>query len=261
VSALELPGAGGGWLFPQQVEVNVANVVKQTLLRGTKQSPSQGSQRRLRHEAIRRPLIYTIMGGAAMSIEIQEIGIELLPRYAEIPISFKVESIFRIEVINQGLGGFRLVEEKVETYIKDYDNQEEGDDDRPIRWTKRFDVSRWGFFLAVDGPRAVGGATVAIDTPEVNMLENRKDLAVLWDIRVHPDERRGGIGSKLFKHAADWARRKGCKQLKVETQNINVPGCRFYAKQGCELGAIHRYGYAGCPDIAHEAMLFWYLEL
>jgi len=49
--------------------------------------------------------------------------------------------------------------------------------------------------------------------------------------------------------------------LKVETQNINVPGCRFYAKQGCELGAIHRYGYAGCPDIAHEAMLFWYLEL
>jgi len=50
-------GRGRGWvgIFPQQVEVNVANAVKQTLLRGTKQSPSQGSHRRLRREAIRRP--------------------------------------------------------------------------------------------------------------------------------------------------------------------------------------------------------------
>ena len=195
-----------------------------------------------------------------MSIEIQEIGVDSLPRYAAIPISFKVESVFQIEVIDQGLGGFILVEEKVEPYTKDYDSKEK-DDPRPIGWTKRFDISNWGFFLALNGSRALGGATVAIDTPDVNMLEGRKDLAVLWDIRVHPDERRRGIGSKLFKHAADWARRKGCRQLKVETQNINVPACRFYAKQGCELGAIHRYGYAGCSDVAHEAMLLWYLKL
>ncbi len=195
-----------------------------------------------------------------MSIEIQKVGVDLLPRYAAIPISFKVESVFRIEVIDQGLGGFALIEEKVAPYTKDYDSKEK-DDPRPIGWTKRFDVSKWGFFLALNGSRALGGATVAIDTPDVNMLEGRKDLAVLWDIRVHPDERRRGIGSKLFKHAADWARRKGCRQLKVETQNINVPACRFYAKQGCELGAIHRYGYAGCSDVAHEAMLLWYLKL
>jgi GNAT superfamily N-acetyltransferase len=89
----------------------------------------------------------------------------------------------------------------------------------------------------------------------------REDVAALWDIRVHPDERRRGIGSKLFEYAADWARRKGCRQLKIETQSVNVPACRFYAKQGCQLGAIHRYGYAGCPDVAHEVMLLWYLEL
>ena len=196
-----------------------------------------------------------------MSIEIQEIGVDLLPRYATIPISFKVESVFRIEVINQGLGGFALIEEKVAPYTKDYDSIEEEDESRPIGWTKRFDVSKWGFFLALNGSRAVGGATVAIDTPDVNMLENRKDLAVLWDIRVHPNERKRGVGSKLFKYAADWVKGKGCRQLKVETQNVNVPACRFYTKQGCELGAIHRYGYSGCPDVAHEAMLLWYLEL
>jgi GNAT superfamily N-acetyltransferase len=196
-----------------------------------------------------------------MSIEIQKVGVDLLHRYAEIPISFEVKSVFRIEMIDKGLGGFGLIEEKVTPYMKDYDSIEEDDDPRPIGWTKRFDVSKWGFFLALDESRAVGGATVAIDTPDVNMLESRKDLAVLWDIRVHPDERRHGVGARLFKHAADWAKQKGCKQLKIETQNVNVPACRFYAKQGCELGAIHRYGYAGCPDVAYEAMLFWYLEL
>ena len=195
-----------------------------------------------------------------MSFEIQEIGIDLLPRYAAIPIAFKVASVFRIEVLDNGLAGFALIEEKVAPYAKDYDSRDK-DEPRPIGWPKRFDVSKWGIFLAFDGARPVGGATVAFDTPGVHMLEDRKDLAVLWDIRVHPDERGRGIGSELFKHAADWARQRGCKQLKVETQNVNVPACRFYASQGCELGAIHRYGYAGCAHVAHEGMLLWYLDL
>lgn len=195
-----------------------------------------------------------------MNVEIEEIGIESLPRYAEVPISFRVESVFHVEIIDRGLGGFSIVKKKVTPYTKNYDGQ--GDDlDSPIRWARKFDVSKWGFFLAIDQSLVVGGATVAIDTPNVNMLENRKDLAVLWDIRVHPNRRRSGIGSKLFKYSADWARQKGCRQLKVETQNVNVPACRFYAKQGCELGAIHRYGYSNSPRVAHEAMFLWYLEL
>jgi hypothetical protein len=51
---------------------------------------------------------------------------------------------------------------------------------------------------------------------------------------------------------------KGCFRLKVETQNINVPACRFYVKQGCVLGAIHRFAYPEFPD---EAQLLWYKDL
>ena len=57
------------------------------------------------------------------------------------------------------------------------------------------------------------------------------------------------------------SRKQGCKQLKIETQNTNVPACRFYASCGCRLGAIDRYGYAHDPRVAHEAMLLWYLDL
>ena len=115
-----------------------------------------------------------------------------------------------------------------------------------------------GVLSAFDGPSRVGGAVVAWRTPGADMLEGRDDLAVLWDIRVHPEYRGRGIGARLFRRAAGWARDQGCVVLKIETQNINVPACRFYASQGCELRAVHLNAY---PELPHEVQLLWYLDL
>ena len=46
--------------------------------------------------------------------------------------------------------------------------------------------------------------------------------------------------------------------LKAETQNINVPACRLYAKHGFALGAINRHAYTELPD---EVELVWSKEL
>lgn len=192
-------------------------------------------------------------------MEIQEAGLEGLTSLAAVPTAFEVRSVLRVELLDRGLAGFRLHEEPVGTpYLKDYDAYEDGG---PESWLAQFDMRQWGVVLAWEGRQCVGGAVVAFDTPGVNMLEARRDLAVLWDIRVHAELRRQGLGSRLFQAAAEWARQRGCRQLKVETQNVNVPACRFYVRQGCELGAINRYGYAGIPHVAHEAMLLWYLDL
>jgi GNAT superfamily N-acetyltransferase len=195
-----------------------------------------------------------------MNVWVQEIGVDGLSLYDAIPSWFEVRSVLRVVAVDGGLGGFRLVEETIpQPYVKRYDDD---DEDRPSRWAASFDLSRWGIFLAREGERVLGGAAVALDTAVYPMDRfQRKDLAVLWDIRVHPDAQRRRIGTMLFRHAADWARRQGCGQLGLETQSVNVPACRFYAYQGCELGAIHRFGYAGCRDVAHEAMLLWYLNL
>lgn len=195
-----------------------------------------------------------------MPLAIEEIGPESYPLYDAVPTAYTVESILRVEVVDGGLGGFRLVEEKLPApYVKDYDSQ---GDDHPSAWAKEFDLSRWGILLARDDGRAVGGAAVALGAG-VYPLDRfqRHDLAVLWDIRVAPEARRQGVGKALFRRAASWAKDRGYGQLGLETQNVNVAACRFYARQGCQLGAIHRFGYIGCPDIAHEAMLLWYLEL
>jgi len=195
-----------------------------------------------------------------VSLVIEEIGPESYPLYDAIPTAYTVENVLRVDVLDGGLGGFRLVEEVLPApYTKDYDRQS---DDRPSAWAKEFDLSHWGIFLASDGGRQVGGAAVAVGAG-VYPLDRfqRQDLAVLWDIRVAPEARRQGIGGALFHRAAGWAKAHGYGQLGLETQNVNVAACRFYARQGCQLGAIHRFGYIGITDVAHEAMLLWYLEL
>jgi GNAT superfamily N-acetyltransferase len=190
-----------------------------------------------------------------MKIDIAEISPERLDEYARVTIAFEVKSILELSLVEGGLGGFLLHEVPVKSYIKEYDVPGE----LPTDWPRRFDVANWGFFLACLDGQPVGAAAVAFDTTGVFMLEARQDLSVLWDIRVCPQAR--GVGIPLFRRAAEWSRTRGCTQMKIETQNINVPACRFYQRMGARLGEIHRFGYAAVPDVAHEIMLNWYLDL
>lgn len=182
--------------------------------------------------------------------------ISSLHLHAAVPIAFLVEHILEVQLVDHGLGGVTLCEVPVgNPWIKDYDSiKGEG----PTRWPRRFDVTNWGLIAAHDGERRVGGAVVAFDTAGLNMLEGRTDLAVLWDIRVHPRARSAGVGSQLFRAAAEWASARGCRTMKVETQNVNVPACRFYHHLGCTLGAIDRFAY---PDLSDEVRLIWFKDL
>ncbi len=190
-----------------------------------------------------------------MTVEIIEESCAALPEYEKVPIAFRVESHFLVVPIDNGLGGLKFVEQPVVSYIKDYDANE---NERPTQWPKRFDISQWGIFSAFNGAKRVGGAAVAWKTPELNMLEGHEDLVCLWDLRVHPDYRNERIGHQLFTRALAWSRERSCGRFKVETQNINVPACRFYARQGCELGGINRYAY---DAIMNEIQLLWYRDI
>lgn len=66
------------------------------------------------------------------------------------------------------------------------------------------------------------------------------------------------MGAALFYAVECWAHARGCTQLKVETQNINLPACRFYQRQGCVLGAVNRFAYPALPG---EVQPLWYKAL
>jgi len=171
------------------------------------------------------------------AIEIREAPIDSVGELAVVPISFTV------------------TRPGSTPWVKNYDDiPGEG----PTQWARRFDISRWGFIQARSEHGLVGGAVIAFDTPDLEMLEGRLDLAVLWDIRVAPDVRRRGIGSRLLLAAEAWAVSRGCRELKVETQDINVPACRFYERQGFVLRTVNPDAYPAFPD---ETQLLWYRDL
>src|ERR1700733_93340 len=187
-----------------------------------------------------------------IEFQISKESVATLSAHGEVSIAFEYDRILVLTIAGNGLGGFVLEEMQLAvSQIKDYDAL---DGERPAGWADRFDVSTWGFIVARSKGQRVGGAVIAFGSADVQLLEGRGDLAVLWDIRVNPAYRGQGIGVSLFQAAEKWAAQRGCTQLKVETQNTNLAACKFYARQGCTLGAINRFAYPKLPD---EIQMLW----
>jgi GNAT superfamily N-acetyltransferase len=185
-------------------------------------------------------------------IEIRVEGVDRLAAYASVPIAFVVDHALDREALSELQRGTSLRPQRLAVpWVKDYDA---GADGGPAGWGRRFDVARWCILAAfVDGERAGGAAVIARDAG-IELFGGRDDLALLWDLRVAPPFRRGGVGSALMARAEEWARAQGARALRVETQNINVPACRFYQRCGFRLAEIVEGAYDELPD---ELQLIW----
>lgn len=181
----------------------------------------------------------------AISIRTEAVDAQSLQAYATLSIAFEVRT--RLDPVT-------LIETPVEPWIKDYDAIE---GNHPKDWRRHFDVSHWTLLTAWQEDERVGGAAVAWNSEGLDILQDRQDLAVLWDIRVAEAYRGHSIGRALFRATLDWAWTKGCVELQVETQDINPSACRFYAAQGCQLVKIDPHAY---PEL-DETQLIWQITL
>ena len=189
-------------------------------------------------------------------ITYKEVDKSFFPVYDQVTQNVEVRSIYQIKRIDSGLGGFQFEEVPVEPYIKDLAVYERATD-----YEKLFDISTWRFYMAFDGSKPVGAATVGGYTENCNMLAGRKDLCVLWDIRVLDGYKHQGIGQKLFDMAVAGGKEDGYKQMVIECQNTNVTACNFYKKQGAILGKVDMYAYYEESGLENEAQFLWYLDL
>ncbi|MCP4982320.1 MAG: GNAT family N-acetyltransferase [Gammaproteobacteria bacterium] len=57
-------------------------------------------------------------------------------------------------------------------------------------------------------------------------------VALLEDMVVATDARQRGIGSKLIRHAIEFARGKGCRRITLLTDDDNEGAHRFYQRHG-----------------------------
>lgn len=191
-------------------------------------------------------------------ITYKQVGKKCFDEYDSVPMQVKVESCYEIKRIDGGLGGLCFVETPVKLYIKDFCST---GDASVRRWSQQFDTANWAFFMAFDGEKPVGGATVVSQTSGVNMLSGRDDLAVLWDIRVDDNYKRQGIGKELFNKSVEWSREQNLVQIKIECQNNNVPAIKFYHKIGATLEAVDTHAYYNEPEFREETQLIWYYNL
>jgi GNAT superfamily N-acetyltransferase len=189
------------------------------------------------------------------SIDVVQENASVLSEYARISIAFEVREILDITARPSASGRFTVTPRPVAApWIKNYDAIDNG----PAVWASQFDVALWTFFGARVAGQRVGGAAVVFRAPDVDMLAGRSDVALLWDIRVDPAHRGIGVGTALLAAAEAWAAPRGAEWLEVETQNINVPACRFYERNGFVLRTVDPFAYPGLPD---ETQLLWYKRL
>jgi len=188
-----------------------------------------------------------------MNVEVISESSVDLDEYARVSIGFAVAEVLDDAAVDAALRGDPIAAVPLEVpYEKNYDSQPGS---RPVDWRAGFDIDEWQFVAAFLDGRRVGGA-VLIPNGRVGLepLDGHVDPALLWDIRVAPAVRRQGIGAALLDHVTREARERGATELLVETQQVNVPACRFYAAHGFRLLGAQRHAY---PNLPGETQLLW----
>ncbi len=103
-----------------------------------------------------------------------------------------------------------------------------------------------GYVALVDGVIA-GGIFLNV--------EDWRSVVRIQDLIVARQSRRYGVGSLLLSCAADWARKRDCWAIVLETQNTNYPAIQFYLRNGLEIWSINQHFYPPGPQ-GHEVALF-----
>ncbi|SDP47796.1 Acetyltransferase (GNAT) family protein [Litchfieldia salsa] len=93
----------------------------------------------------------------------------------------------------------------------------------------------------------------------IKIRSNWNGYARIDDIAVAIDHRKNGVGTALLNKAIDWAKENNSSGLMLETQDINVSACRFYAKNHFVIGGVVTMLYSNFSTV-NEIAVFWYCK-
>lgn len=106
-------------------------------------------------------------------------------------------------------------------------------------------------FLALEGDLCLG---------HIALEKEFMGWAYVEDLEVAAPHRGRGVGTALIQEAVRWAKGLGLTGLRLETQDNNLRACRFYLKQGFQIGGVNYLRYHTLPFPKNqEAAIFFYL--
>lgn len=163
-----------------------------------------------------------------------------------INLSFKDLKKYHIEIpmIKQGHERVKFTSqtkisfEEVPYYEIDMTREEKVSDWRKILNQKTTDIS-----VIKHKNKFIGGCITVTNSPMCNMQRDDIKNAVLWDLRIHPDFQNCGLGEMLINVAKDYAKKRNCKNLLIETQDNNPKAINFYLKHGARLIETNKNAY------------------
>jgi ribosomal protein S18 acetylase RimI-like enzyme len=175
-----------------------------------------------------------------MNITLREIDEDTLHDVNQCDAAFTVESKLVLHAEN---GVIRYSVVRVEPYRKQYVLEEK---DYPSYISN---PDKNVYFAYADGHLA----------GQITITKHWNAYAWIDDFAVDVEFRRHGIGRALMQKAVDWAKGRHLPGIMLETQDVNVPACRFYEKFGFTLRGFDTHLYKGLNPSTNEIALYWYL--
>jgi ribosomal protein S18 acetylase RimI-like enzyme len=189
-------------------------------------------------------------------IEVRAVHVNDAPALYDLDYNFETDRIYTLRVQNrllretpgddvdeQAAFSFELAETLLDYPL--YKNFREYENTLADVETKLKTVE--GGYVALADGQVAGGILLYI--------EEWRSVARVKDIIVGRQFRRYGVGSLLLRCAADWARKRDCWALVLETQNTNYPAIQFYLRNGMEIWSINQHYYPSGPQ-GHEVAIF-----
>jgi len=193
------------------------------------------------------------MEGDMPRIDVRAVQLSDAIALHSIDYSFETDRIYTFRVQNHlvhqsdmpdaGLASVALAFELVETpidppYYKNF--REEASALADVEQRLR---SSEGGYVALANDEIAGGVLLNVD--------EERAVARISDLIVGNQYRRYGVGSLLLKCAADWARKRDCWAIVLETQSVNYPAIQLYLRNGMEVWSINQHFYPPGPN-EHE---------
>ena len=196
------------------------------------------------------------MNGATPAIDVRSVSIADAPALHELDYSFETDRIYTLRVggmlaqdndsprvLNKPAIAFELWETSVEPPLyKSYLEYEHTLEEVEAKLSS----VDGGYVALADGQ--VAGVVLL-------KVEEWRSVTRIEDIIVGRQFRRYGIGSLLLNCASDWARKRGCWAIVLETQNVNYPAIQFYLRNGLEVWSINQHFYPP-GSVEHEVAIF-----
>jgi GNAT superfamily N-acetyltransferase len=196
------------------------------------------------------------MNGTLPTIDVRSVAITDAPALHKLDYSFETDQIYTMRVsgiLSQNEDAvyspdkpalsFELWETPVDPPIyksyRKYDHTQE-------EVENRLSSVDGGYIALADGQ--VAGVVLL-------NLEEWRSVTRIEDIIVGRQFRRYGIGSLLLNCASDWARKRSCWAIVLETQNVNYPAIQFYLRNGLEVWSIYQHFYPP-GSVDHEIAIF-----